>query len=159
MSGPNRSFLRLGATDANPRSASKGRVVRLLVASVGLLALCSSCAPRIVDVSPREGKPATTVNVAIEYLVGWPRVEIGKTIMDWPQLKLTAAEPERKDVPGEELVWTEDKILQFTIPDLPPGDLTYSFLETTAYVAFPPVWPFVFRSNQTQFKLRVLPRD
>jgi hypothetical protein len=173
MSGPNRSFLGLGATNGNPRSAWKDRVVRLLVASVGLLALCSSCAPRIVDVSPREGKPATTVNVAIEYLVGWPRVEIGKTIMDWPQLKLIAAEPTRKDVPGEELVWIEDKVLQFTIPDLPPGDydvtiyddkgppgdLTYSFLETAAYVAFPPVWPFVFRSNQTQFKLRVLPRD
>ena len=106
----------------------------------------------------------------MEYLVGWPRVEIGQTIMDWPQLKLIAADPARKDVPGEELVWIEDKILQFKIPYLPPGDyeviihddkgppgdLTYSFLETTAYVAFPPVWPFVFRSNQTQFKLRVL---
>ena len=62
---------------------------------------------------------------------------------------------------------------QYRIPDLPPGeydvtihddkgppgDLTYSFLETTAYVVFPPVWPFVFRSNQAQFKLRVLPKD
>jgi len=76
-------------------------------------------------------------------------------------------------VPGEELVWIEDKILQFKIPDLPPGeyvvtihddkgppdDLIYSFLETTAYVIFPPVWPFVFRSNQTQFTLRVLPHN
>ena len=40
----------------------------------------------------------------------------------------------------------------------PPGDLTYSFLETTAYVIFPPVWPFVFRSNRTQFTFRVLPK-
>jgi hypothetical protein len=173
MSGPNKFFFACQAANKNPQSGSQDRMIRTLVASICLLALCSSCAPRIVDVSPREGRPATTVNVAIEYLVGWPRVEIGKTIMDWPQLKLIAAEPTRKDVPGEELVWIEDKILQFAIPDLPPGDydvtiyddkgppgdLTYSFLETTAYVVFPPVWPFVFRSNQTQFKLRVLPRD
>jgi hypothetical protein len=144
-----------------------------LLGSAWLVILCSSCAPRILDVNPREGKPATTVNVAMEYLVGWPRVEIGKTTMDWPQLKLIAADPARKDVPGEELVWIEDKILQFKIPVLPPGeydviihddkgppgDLTYSLLETTAYVAFPPVWPFVFRSNHTQFKLRVLPPE
>ena len=171
MSGPNKFFFVCQAANNNPQSGSRDRIIRALVASVCLLALCSSCAPRIVDVSPREGRPATTVNVAIEYLVGWPRVEIGKTIMDWPQLKLIAAEPTRKDVPGEELVWIEDKILQFTIPDLPPGDydvtiyddkgppgdLIYSFLETTAYVVFPPVWPFVFRSNQAHFKLRVLP--
>ena len=133
----------------------------------------SSCAPRIVHVSPTEGAPATLVNVSIEYLVGWPRVEIGNTMMDWPQLKLMAAETARKEIPGEELVWIEDKILQFKIPTLPPGeydvivyddkgppgDLTYSFLETTAYVIFPPVWPFVFRSNQAQFKFRVLPQN
>ena len=41
----------------------------------------------------------------------------------------------------------------------PPGDPIYSALETMAYVAFPPVWPFVFRSNQTQFNLRVLPKN
>ena len=121
--------------------------------------------------SPVEGTPGTSVSLSMEYLVGWPRVEIGGKMMDWPQLKLLAANPDRKEVPGEELVWIEDKILQFTIPDLPPGNYTviihddkgppgdtvYSVLETTAYVIFPPVWPFVFRSNQTQFDLRVLP--
>jgi len=84
--------------------------------------------------------------------------------MDWPQLKTFRCQSDRKEVPGEELVWIEDKILQFTIPDLPPrnytvtihddkgppGDTVYSVLETTAYVIFPPVWPFVFRSNQAQ---------
>ena len=121
--------------------------------------------------SPVEGTPGTSVSLSMEYLVGWPRVEIGGKMMDWPQLKLLAANPDRREVPGEELVWIEDKILQFTIPDLPPGNYTvtihddkgppgdtvYSVLETTAYVIFPPVWPFVFRSNQTQFDLRVLP--
>ena len=121
--------------------------------------------------SPIEGTPGTSVSLSIEYLVGWPRVEIGGKMMDWPQLKLLAANPDRREVPGEELVWIEDKILQFTIPDLPPGnstvtihddkgppgDTVYSVLETTAYVIFPPVWPFVFRSNQTQFDLHVLP--
>jgi len=108
----------------------------------------------------------------MEYLVGWPRIQIAKTTMDWPQLNLIAADATRKEVPGEELIWIEDKVLQFKIPDLPPGeyeviihddkgppgDLPYSFLETTAYVIFPPVWPFVFRSNQAQFNLRVLPK-
>jgi hypothetical protein len=143
------------------------------VVIVVCLLVSSSCAPRIVQVTPTEGTPATVVNVSMEYLVGWPRVEIGKTMMTWPQLKLIAADAARKDVPGEELVWIEDKILQFKIPDLPPGnydvtiyddkgppdDPTYSFLETTAYVIFPPVWPFVFRSNQATFNLQVLPRD
>jgi len=137
------------------------------------LIIGSSCAPRIVAVNPTAGAPATPVNVSMEYLVGWPRVEIGTTMMDWPQLKLIAADAMRSDVPGEELIWIEDKVLQFQIPDPPPGeydvtihddkgppgDLTYSFLETTAYVVFPPVWPFVFRSNQARFKLRVLPKD
>ncbi len=140
---------------------------------VSCLLASSSCAPRIVHVSPTEGVPATLVNVSIEYLVGWPRVQIGNVMMDWPQLKLIAAEAARKEIPGEELVWIEDKVLQFKIPVLPPGeydvivhddkgppgDLTYSFLETTAYVIFPPVWPFVFRSNQAQFKFRVLPNN
>jgi hypothetical protein len=145
----------------------------LIVIIVSCLFASTSCAPRIVQVSPTEGTPATVVHVSMEYLVGWPRVEIGTTMMDWPQLKLMAAEAARKEIPGEELVWIEDKVLQFKIPDLPPGeydvtihddkgppgDLTYSFLETTAYVIFPPVWPFVFRSNQAQFKFRVLPQN
>ena len=133
--------------------------------------LLSACAPRIVEMSPLEGAPGTIVSLSMEYLVGWPRVEIGGKMMDWPQLKLTALATERKDIPGEELVWIEDKILQFSIPELPPGsyavtihddkgppgDTVYSILETAAYLAFPPVWPFVLRSNQTQFNLRVLP--
>jgi len=120
---------------------------------------------------PVEARPGTVVSLSMEYLVGWPRVEISGNTMDWPQLKLMASKPERKDVPGEELVWIEDKILQFTVPDLPPGDYVvtihddkgppgdslYAALETTAYVFFPPVWPYVFRSNQTQVMLRVMP--
>jgi hypothetical protein len=107
----------------------------------------------------------------MEYLVGWPRVEIGDEIIEWPQLELTSLDPARRNVPGDQLVWIEDKILEFKIPNLPPGDYdviihddkgppgdpVYSVLETSAYVIFPPVWPFVFRSNQTRFKLRVLP--
>jgi hypothetical protein len=131
----------------------------------------SACAPRITQTSPLEASPGTVVSLSMEYLVGWPRIEIGGTVMDWPQLKLLAANPERAQVPGEELVWIEDKILQFVVPDLapvnytvtihdykgPPGDTVYAILETNAYLAFPPVWPFVLRSNQTQFNLRVLP--
>lgn len=141
------------------------------------LVLCAAavtgCAPRVVSLNPSEGTPNTPVNISLEYLVGWPRVEIGDKILDWPHLKLSATEPARRDVPGEELIWIEDKVLQFKIPDLSPGEYTvtihddkgppnawiYSFLETTAYIIFPPVWPFVFRSNQTQFTLRVLPRE
>ena len=140
--------------------------------SYGLI-LClffCACAPRVVEMSPAEGAPGTLVSLSMEYLVGWPRVEVGGKMMDWPQLKLVSSKPERKDVPGEELVWIEDKILQFRIPDIPPGDYTvtihddkgppgdtvYSVLETTAYVIFPPVWPFVFRSNKTEARLRVL---
>ena len=121
--------------------------------------------------SPLEGRPGSTVSITMEYLVGWPRVEIGPVMMDWPQLKLLAVDPARQDIRGEDLIWIEDKILQFKIPDLapgeyrvvihddkgPPNDLIYSFLETTAYLAFPPVWPFVLRSNRTEMKLRVLP--
>jgi hypothetical protein len=145
-----------------------------LFLSVVILALVNlSCAPRIVSVTPLEGAPATTITVSMQYLVGWPRVEINDQVLQWPQLKLIAASPERRAVPGEELVWIEDKFLQFSVPDIspgeyvvtihddkgPPGDPIYSALETTAYVAFPPVWPFVFRSNQAQFNLRVLPKN
>ena len=142
-----------------------------LLALMALYASVSACAPRIVQVSPAAGSPGTTVSLSMEYLVGWPKVEIAGQMMDWPQLKLLASDPQRSDVAGEDLIWIEDKILQFTIPDIPPGeyvvtihddkgppgDLVYSFLETTAYVSFPPVWPYVFRSNQTHFNLRVLP--
>jgi len=139
------------------------------------LLLCSlasiSCAPRVTHMGPVEARPGTVVSLSMEYLVGWPRVEISGNMMDWPQLKLMASKPERKDVAGEDLVWIEDKILQFTVPDLPPGDYVvtihddkgppgdsvYAALETTAYVLFPPVWPYVFRSNQTQVMLRVMP--
>jgi len=120
---------------------------------------------------PVEARPGAAVQLSMEYLVGWPRVEIGGKMMDWPHLKLAAAQPERKNLAGEDLIWIEDKILQFTVPELPPGDyqvivhddkgppgdLVYSFLETTAYLLFPPVWPFVLRPNQTQVMLRVLP--
>ncbi|MGH8546160.1 MAG: hypothetical protein ACREX3_21565 [Gammaproteobacteria bacterium] len=133
--------------------------------------LCAACAPRITNVSPTEGHPGTAVSLSMQYLVGWPRVEIGDRMMEWPDLKLIGVKPESKGLPGEELTWIEDKILQFRIPDLkpgdytvtihddkgPPGDPVYSFLETSAYLAFPPVWPFVFRSNQANFVLRVLP--
>ena len=131
----------------------------------------TACSPRVVQMQPKEGAPGTTVSLSMEYLVGWPRVEIGGRVMDFSQLKLLAQKPDRREIPGEELVWIEDKILQFRIPELPPGeyevtihddkgppgDSIYSFLETTAYLAFPPVWPFVLRSNAAQVPLRVLP--
>jgi len=138
-----------------------------------MLLAAASCAPRVVEMNPLRGMPGDTVSVSMQYLVGWPRVEIANVMMDWPQLKLQATDASRKDVPGEELIWIEDKILHFKIPELapgdykvtihddkgPPGDLIYSFLETTAYLAFPPVWPFVLRSNQAQVDLRVLPKN
>jgi hypothetical protein len=149
----------------------RSSLLSILISIAMLVSGVSACAPRIVAVNPTEGAPATTVTVSMEYLVGWPRVEIADKMMDWPQLKLIATDPKRNDVPGEELVWIEDKFLQFKIPDVPPGDYRvtihddkgppgdpiYSVLETTAYVVFPPVWPFVFRSNQAHFMLRVLP--
>ena len=132
----------------------------------------SACAPRVVQMSPLEGQPGTTISLSMQHLVGWPRVEIGNRIMDWPDLKLLAADAARKDVPGEDLVWIEDKVLQFKIPDLPPGDYNviihddkllgdrlYSFLETTAYLVFPPVWPFVMRANHTEIMLKVISRQ
>jgi hypothetical protein len=139
----------------------------LLLVALG----AGACAPRILSSEAFQGAPGTKIDLPMKYLVGWPRVEIGDRMMDWPQLKLSALNPERKDVRGEELVWIEDKVLQFTIPDLPPGDyhvtvhddkgppgdLIYSFLETTAYVIFPPVWPYVFRANHTETTVRILP--
>ena len=151
-----------------PKSQRNLLYVKSLAIASCLIA--ASCAPRVVAVNTRQGFPGDVVSISMEYLVGWPRVEIGSVVMDWPQLKLQATETARRDVPGEELIWIEDKILHFKIPDLapgdyqviihddkgPPGDLIYSFLETTAYLAFPPVWPFVLRSNQAQVDLRVL---
>ena len=142
------------------------------IALLGLTLTLCACAPRIIEMQPAEGRPGTTVSLSIENLIGWPRVEIGDKMLDWPDLKLLALNPQRRDVPGEELVWIEDKILQFPVPEVapgeyvvtihddkgPPGDLVYSVLETTAYVIFPPVWPYVFRSNQTQFSFKVLPK-
>src|SRR5262245_5075156 len=126
------------------RSMSK---LFFVVVVLHCLLMATACAPRIVAVSPTQGAPGSVVNLSMEYLVGWPRVEIAGRILDWPQLKLMATDPQRSDVPGEELVWIEDKFLQFKIPDVPPGDYTviihddkgppgdpvYSFLETTAY--------------------------
>jgi len=133
--------------------------------------ILAGCAPRILQLSAIEGRPGSTVRLPMEYLVGWPRVEIGGVILDWPQLKLRSADPGRQDIAGEDLIWIEDKVLEFQVPDLspgeytviihddkgPPGDPIYAFLETTAYLVFPPVWPFVLRSNQAEMKLRVLP--
>lgn len=144
-----------------------GRVLFFVVA-LGL----AGCAPRVVEMGPKEGSPGTVVSLSMEYLVGWPRVEVGGKTMDYYQLRLLGARPGREQVPGEELVWIEDKILQFRIPELPPGeyavtihddkgppgDGVYEFLETAAYLVFPPVWPFVLRSNQVQVGLKVLPK-
>jgi hypothetical protein len=143
----------------------------LCLIAMGCLLITTSCAPRITGMNPAQGIPGTKVSLSMEYLVGWPRVEIGSKMMEWPELKLIAAKPERKDIAGEELVWIEDKILQFTVPELPAGDYeviihddkgppgqpVYSFLETTAYVMFPPVWPYVFRANRTQTTFKILP--
>ena len=129
------------------------------------------CAPRVIHIAPVEGTPGTTVSLSMEYLVGWPRIEIGGQTMDYNHLELSGLKPESQGVPGEDLTWIEDKIIKFRIPPLPageyvgtvhddkgpPGDPVYSILETTAYMIFPPVWPFVFRSNRTQFALTVLP--
>ncbi len=153
-----------------------GRVnrLKLFFAVLSLVSFMwfSGCAPQVTQMTPIEGAPGSIVTLSMVKLVGWPRVEIGNEIMDWPKLKLLSADPAKKDVRGEELVWIEDKILQFLIPDLPPGeykvtihddkgppgDLVYSFLETTAYVIFPPVWPFVFRANSVDITLRILSR-
>jgi hypothetical protein len=143
---------------------------RLAVAAT-LLGLYG-CAPKIVGIQPAAGPPGTTVSVSMKYLVGWPRVEIAGHMLDWGDLKLLGLTPESHGVRGEDLIWIEEKILQFRIPNLPPGEYlvtvhddkgppgqpVYSFLETAAYAAFPPVWPFVFRSNHAQTQLNVLPQ-
>jgi hypothetical protein len=154
--------------------ATAGRITSIsnpgqLLVSFFIL-LVTSCAPKLLETRSFQGNPGETVRVPIRYLVGWPRVEIGDRLLNWSDLKLTSLDPNRPDVPGEELVWIEDKMLHFPIPDVgpgtyivtvhddkgPPGDTIYSILETTAYMVFPPVWPFVFRSNQTKFTLTVL---
>ena len=132
--------------------------------------IVTSCAPKLLETPSFQGTAGETLRIPIRYLVGWPRVEIGDRSLIWSDLKLTSLDPNRRDVPGDELVWIEDKILHFPIPDIgpgtytvtvhddkgPPGDTIYSILETTAYMVFPPVWPFVFRSNQTKLILTVL---
>jgi hypothetical protein len=164
-------------TNRERPAMTRAGFVRPSITGVLIFAAClaggaSSCAPRVISVNPSEGSPGNVITVSLQYLVGWPRVEIAGHMMDWHQLKLTATDPQRSSIPGEELVWIEDKFLQFTLPDIPPGeyvvtihddkgppgDLPYSILETTAYVVFPPVWPFVFRSNQVQFTMRVAPK-
>jgi hypothetical protein len=137
----------------------------VIIVSLYLIA----CAPKVMQIEPSEGRPGTVVSLSMEYLVGWPRVEIAGETLDYYQLKLLGLKPERQDVSDMELVWIEDKILQFRVPDLPPGeyrivvhddkgppeDPIYSVLETTAYLVFPPVWPFVMRSNETSVTFRV----
>ncbi|HYY25030.1 MAG TPA: hypothetical protein VE689_06025 [Candidatus Udaeobacter sp.] len=128
-----------------------------------------ACAPTVLHIEPPEGRPGTVVSLSMKYLVGWPRVEIAGETLDYYQLKLLGLKRERRDVADMELIWIEDKVLQFRVPDLapgeyrvtvhddkgPPGDPIYSVLETTAYLVFPPVWPFVMRSNETSIKFRV----
>ena len=152
------------------KSYRSSRPTHVFAALLILIFFCG-CAPRVLRSNVTEGTPGTVVSLSMKYLVGWPRVEIENQMLTWPQLRLTAVDPKRSDVPGEELVWIEDKVLHFRIPEIPPGtyavivhddkgpphDRIYSILETTAYLAFPPVWPFVFRSNQTTFNLTVLP--
>jgi hypothetical protein len=152
-------------------TGGKGKALRFAFLISTLSMLVAACAPRVVKVEPEAGAPGTVVSLEMEYLVGWPRVEIGGTSMNFHQMKLLAQDPDRQDVPGEELVWIEDKIIQFQVPNLPAGEYTvtihddkgppgnpvHGFLETTAYLVFPPVWPFVLRSNQTQVPFRVLP--
>ncbi len=122
----------------------------------------SACAPRVVQIDPKEGAPGTIISLSMEYLVGWPRVAIGGHMMDSYQLELLSADPKREEVPGEELVWIEDKVLHFRVPDLPPGEYlvtiyddkgppeerSYAFLETTAYVVFPQCGPSSFAQTK-----------
>ena len=138
---------------------------------IGLVAVYG-CAPRITAVEPGAGTPGTTINLFMKYLVGWPRVEIAGQTLKWGDLRLLSANPENESIRGEDLAWIEDKILQFRIPDIAPGDYVvtvfddkgppdqplHSALETAAYAAFPPVWPYLFRSNRAETRLVVLRR-
>ena len=98
----------------------------LLPLLIGFCVL-AGCAPRVVQMFPTEGRPGSVVSLSMEYLVGWPRVEIGNEMMDWPKLTLLATDPARQDVRGEDLVWIEDKVLQFKIPNLQPGEYTGNY--------------------------------
>jgi hypothetical protein len=149
------------------KRGTRSRLLSLALASFAL----ASCAPRVLGTARIDAKPDEVVSLPMRYLVGWPRVEIAGETMDWPRLRLRSADPQQREVPGEELSWIEDKILEFRVPRLPPGsyqvvihddkgppgDRVYAILETTAYLLFPPVWPFVFRKNYAELTLRVLP--
>jgi hypothetical protein len=150
----------------NTEATSKLRLAAF-IATLSLWA--SACAPRIIQMDPSEGRPGTIVSLSMEYLVGWPRVEISGQKMDYYELRLLGLKPERTNVSDMELAWIEDKVLQFRVPELPPGeylvtvhddkgppgDKLYSALETTAYLIFPPVWPFVLRSNEISLTFRI----
>ena len=146
---------------------SEMRVIVFVLAA----SLCvSACAPQVMRMEPLEGRPGTIVSLSMEYLVGWPRVEISGKTLDYYQVKLLGLKPDRRDVSDMELVWIEDKVLEFRVPDLPPGeyqvtvhddkgppgDTAYSLLQTTAYLVFPPVWPFVLRSNEASLTFRII---
>ena len=148
-------------------SAQTAQLAGLIL--VCLLSCLLGCAPRVIRMEPTQGRPGTLVSLSMEHLVGLPRVEIGGKMMDYYELKLLGLKPERRDVADMELAWIEDKILQFRVPDLPPGeykvivhddkgppgDKIYSLLETAAYVMFPPVWPWVLRANEVAANFRV----
>src|SRR5437870_9825047 len=53
----------------------------------------SGCAPRVMRMEPSEGRPGTVVSLSMEYLVGWPRVEIGGKTMDYYQVRLLGLNP------------------------------------------------------------------
>ena len=69
--------------------------------------LVTSCAPKLLQTHSFQGTVGETVKVPIRYLVGWPRIEIGDRTLIWSDFKLISLDPNRRDVPGEELVWIE----------------------------------------------------
>src|SRR5919108_3175893 len=103
----------------NTEATSKLRLAAF-IATLSLWA--SACAPRIIQMDPSEGRPGTIVSLSMEYLVGWPRVEISGQKMDYYELRLLGLKPERTNVSDMELAWIEDKVLQFRVPELPPGE-------------------------------------